>query len=141
VAVAPSGALGYVSGPGPGSGTAGLLRLRMLNSAVVLKPGEQLVTAASKSGQSYDPGVPVGTIATVMNRAGALTATALVRPFANFTALSVVGIVIVRPVHNPRFAVLPPIPRPAPAITVTVTAPAGGRRGAGPSATPSPGPF
>jgi rod shape-determining protein MreC len=141
VAVAPSGELGYVSGPGQGGGTGGLLRLRMLNSAAVLKPGQQLVTAASKSRQSFAPGVPVGTIAKVMNRTGALTATALVRPFADFTALSVVGVVIVRPAHNPRFAVLPPIPHPAPAITVTVTPRAGGRPGTSPSVTPSPGSF
>lgn len=121
VEVAPSGQLGYVTGPGQTGGGDGLMRLNMLNSAAVLKVGDQLVTAASKSDRPYVPGVPVGTVTRVVNRNGSLTAVAMVKPFADFTALGVVGIVMVPPAHNPRFSVLPPIPRPAPAVTVTVT--------------------
>ena len=78
---------------------------------------------------------------------GALTQTALVRPFVNFTALGVVGIVVQAPRHNPRTSILP---RPAPTVTVTVTPspsssasrhpghPAAvGRGSPSPSATPS----
>jgi rod shape-determining protein MreC len=84
------------------------------------------------------PGVPVGTISKVENRAGSLTAQALVRPFVNFTSLGVVGIVVVPPSHNPRFSVLPPAPpapkkpHPVPTVTVTVTP--------GETASPSPSP-
>jgi rod shape-determining protein MreC len=136
VALAPSGELGYVTGPGPADGGDGLMRLNMLNSTAIVKPGEQLVTAPSKSSQTYAPGVPVGTVTKVVNRNGALTAVALVKPFADFTALGVLGIIVTQPARNPRFSVLPPIPRPAPAVTVTVTA----RPGAGSSSTPTPTP-
>jgi rod shape-determining protein MreC len=137
VALAPSGELGYVTGPGPANGGDGLMRLNMLNSTAVVKPGEQLVTAPSRSSQTYAPGVPVGTVTKVIDRNGALTAVALVKPFADFTALGILGIIVAPPAHNPRFSVLPPIPRPAPAVTVTVTAPPA-RRGSSSSPTPTP---
>jgi rod shape-determining protein MreC len=138
VAVAPSGDLGYVTGPGPVDGGDGLMRLNMLNATSVIKVGEQLVTAPSSSGQAYAPGVPVGTITKVVIRNGALTPVAEVKPFTDFTALGVVGIVIQATAQNPRFSVLPPIPRPLPAVTVTVT-PRATKPGTSPSPTPTPG--
>jgi rod shape-determining protein MreC len=119
VAVAPSGQLGTVTGSGD-SGDAGEMRLQMLNSAAVLRPGQQVVTAASNP---YAPGVPVGVIAKVLNRNGSLTALAMVKPYVNFGSLGVVGIVVGKPSRNPRYSVLPPLPRPAPTVTVTVTPP------------------
>ncbi len=138
VEVAPSGELGYVTGPGPVDGGDGLMQLTMLNSSSVLRVGEQLVTAPSTSSQGYDPGVPVGTITKVLIRNGSLTPVAEVKPFTDFTALGVVGIIIQPPAHNPRFSVLPPIPKPLPAITVTVT-PHATRPGTSPSPTPTVG--
>jgi rod shape-determining protein MreC len=96
-----------------------LFTLAVLNSSIVLKPSEQLVTAASVHDQPFVPGVPVGQIVSVRNRAGALTAQALVRPYATFTSLDVVGIVIAPPRSNPLFSVLPPKPAPAPTPTPT----------------------
>jgi rod shape-determining protein MreC len=135
VAVAPSGNLGTVTGPGPLNGGGGLMQLNMLNSSSVISVGEQLVTAPSTSSQTYAPGVPVGTITKVVIRNGSLTAAAEVKPFTDFTALGVVGIIVQPPAHNPGFSVLPPIPRPLPAVTVTVTA-----RPTKPGASPSPTP-
>jgi rod shape-determining protein MreC len=107
----------------------------------VLRPGEQLVTFGSVGGSSYVPGVPVGVITKVEGSASSLTKLALVRPYANDAALGVVGVVVVPPRHNPRFAVLPPAP--APQVTVTVTASPGahpsGAQPSGPGTTPSPG--
>jgi len=60
----------------------------------------------------------VGTIVSVASSPGSLTQTALVRPFVNFTALGVVGIVVQVPRHNPRASILP---SPAPTVTITVT--------------------
>jgi rod shape-determining protein MreC len=138
VEVSPTGELGTVTGPGPLDGGDGLMRLNMLNSSSVLRVGEELVTAPSTSSQDYVPGVPVGTITKVVLRNGSLTAAAEVKPFTDFTALGVVGIVVQAPAHNPGFNVLPPIPRPLPAVTVTATArPA--RPGTTPSPTPTPG--
>jgi rod shape-determining protein MreC len=135
VAVAPSGQLGWVTGPGKAAG--GLMHLEMLNSAAVLKPGDQLVTSASVNDKPYVPGVPVGVVIRLVVTNGSLTAAALVRPYVDFGALGVVGVVIVPPGHDPRFAALPPLPHPGPTVTVTVTAKPGAHR---PGATPTPTP-
>jgi rod shape-determining protein MreC len=105
VRLEPSGQIGWVTGDGRTGAGTGLLRLQILDPAAVLKPGAQLVTAASVHDRPFVPGIPVGVIATVRNRAGALTAQALVRPYADFTALEVVGIVIVTTRHGRGSAV------------------------------------
>ncbi len=137
-AVAPSGQLGSVTGPGVTASGNGLMRLEMLSSSAVLKPGDELVTSASEHDRPFVPGVPIGVITKLLNINGALTEAADVRPFVNYTALGIVGVVIVAPAHNPRFSALPPLPHPAPTVTVTVTArPAAGSAGSSP--TPPPG--
>ncbi|MBO0833799.1 MAG: rod shape-determining protein MreC, partial [Actinobacteria bacterium] len=128
VAVAPSGQLGWVNGPGRTAGTNGVMHLQMLSSAAQLKPGDQLVTGPSASGRPYVAGIPVGVITRLVSRNGALTEAADVRPYVSYTGLSVVGIVITPPAHNPRFAAVPPLPHPGPTVTVTVTAPPAARR-------------
>lgn len=131
IRLAGSGQIGWVTGTGKTHPGDGLLRLQVLDSAAVLRPGEQLVTSASVHDRPYVPGVPVGVISYVQGSAGSLTTRALVKPYADFTTLGVVGIVVTPPRRNPRFAVLPPSPhaRPTPTVTVTVTpspSPAGG---------------
>jgi rod shape-determining protein MreC len=123
VTLAPSGQIGWVTGPGKTRSGSGLMRLQVLDENAVLSVGEQLVTSASMHDRPYVPGVPVGVISRVENRAGSLTATALVQPYVDFTSLGVVGIVVAAPAHNPRFSVLPPAPyaKPTPTVTVTVT--------------------
>lgn len=123
IRIAGSGQIGWVTGTGKSGSAAGLLRLQVLGSGAALRPGQQLVTAASVNNRPYVPGVPVGVIASVQGSPGSLTTRALVRPYAHLTALGVVGIVITPPRRDPRFAVLPPSPRarPAPTVTVTVT--------------------
>lgn len=130
-AVAPSGQLGWVTGPGKGS--SGLMQLRMLSSAASLKPGDQLVTSASVNDKPYVPGVPIGVVSRLLSQNG-LTEAAVIKPYVDYSALSVVGVVITPPRHNPRFAALPPLPRPVPTVTVTVTA----RPGAKPKPSSSP---
>lgn len=120
VRLAPSGQIGWVTGSGSDQTASGLFKLQVLNPSVPLVRGEQLVTAASVHDRPFVPGVPVGEIVSVSSRAGSLTAQALVRPYANFSALDVVGIVIASPRHDPHFAVLPPKPvRPTPTPTPT----------------------
>ena len=130
VRLAGTGEIGVVSGTGKSMTGSGLLRLQVFDVNAVLRPGEQLVTFGSVGGTSYVAGVPVGVITRVEGSATSLTKLALVRPYADDTALGVVGVVIVPPKVNPRFSVLPPSPTPAPKVTVTVTA--------SPSAHPSP---
>ena len=123
VRVAPSGQLGYVTGTGRSHGESGLLTLQMLTSAASLQVGQQLVTAASVKQRPFVPGVPVGVITAVLGHGGGLTERALVRPYADFGSLGVVGIVVAPPPHSPRFSVLPPTPSPEP--TATSNPPAG----------------
>jgi rod shape-determining protein MreC len=118
VRLAPSGQIGWVTGSGS---SGGLLKLQVLNPGAALTPGEQLVTAASVHDQPFVPGVPVGEIFSVRNRAGALTAQAVVRPYASFGSLDVVGIVIAPPRSDPHYSVLPPKPAPKPTPKPTPT--------------------
>jgi rod shape-determining protein MreC len=114
----------------------GLLRLQVFDVNAILRPGQQLVTFGSAGGRPYAPGVPVGVITRLEGTSSSLTKEALVRPFANDTALGVVGVVVVPPRTDPRFSVLPPKPTPSPTASAT---PSPGRHGASPGATPSPG--
>lgn len=136
IRVAPGSQIGWVTGQGTHA-SGGLLKLQVLDSTA-LKPGAPLVTTASVRDRPFVPGVPVGTIVSIRSKAGALTGQALVRPYANFGALDVVGVVVAPPRHDPRFSVLPPKPRPTPS---SPTAQPAGRHGHGrpghPSASPS----
>ena len=108
VRLAPGGQIGWVTGEGRrAGGGAALLKLQVLDSAA-LKIGAELVTSASVKNRPFVAGVPVGTIVSVRNRAGALTGQALVRPFTQFTELDVVGSSSQPPRHDPRYSVLPP---------------------------------
>jgi len=120
IRLAPSGDIGWVTGGGGNRGATGLLTLQVLDPSAVLTRGEQLVTAASVRDQPFVPGVPVGEIVSARNRAGGLTAQALIRPYVNFTSLDVVGIVITSPAHDPRFSVLPAKPTPLPRKPTTL---------------------
>jgi rod shape-determining protein MreC len=140
VTLANSGEIGWVTGPGKSRSGSGLLRLQVLDANAVLRPGEQLVTSASIHDRPYVPGVPVGVISKVENRAGALTALALVRPYADFTTLGVVGIVVVPPSTNPRFSVLPPRPTPQPTRRAKPSAHPSGSPSVSPTASPTVSP-
>lgn len=133
VRLAGTGQIGAVTGTGRGKPGPGLLRLQVFDASAVLRKGEQLVTFGSVGGRPYVPGVPVGWITQVTGSANSLTKLALVHPFANGSALGVVGVVIVPPRKDPRDSVLPPKPRPLPTPAPTPS-PSGS-----PGATPSPG--
>ena len=134
VRLAPGGQIGWVTGQGRGPAGTGLLKLQVLDPSA-LKTGEQLVTSASVRDRPFVPGVPVGVVVSVKNKAGGLTGQALVRPYASFSALDVVGIVVSPPRHDPRYSVLPPrppTPTPAPSRTAPSSpAPSQSPRGPG----------
>jgi rod shape-determining protein MreC len=113
-----SGEIGAVNGTGKSMSGSATLRLTLFDANTVLQPGQQVDSYASVGDQPEVPGVPVGTIVSVHSSPGALTQTALVRPFVDFSALGVVGVVVQVPKHNPRTSILP---RPAPTVTITVT--------------------
>lgn len=96
VRMAAGGQIGALTGTATSfSGTA-LLRLTLFDAAATLRPGEKLVTFGSVGGRPYVPGIPVGTVTKVTTQPGSLTPTALVQPFADFTGLGVVGVVVSR---------------------------------------------
>ncbi len=89
-----SGQIGALTGTAGSLSGSAQLKLSMFSTAAVLKRGEQLVTFGSVGGRPYVPGVPVGTVSSVTTAPGALTPTALVKPFADLTGLGVVGVVV-----------------------------------------------
>ncbi len=135
--------IGVVQGTGKSLSAQGGLRVELLDANAVLQAGQRLVTLGSVGGHPYVPGVPIGTVSQLESTPGSLTRTAIVRPFVQFTALDVVGVVIVAPRHNPRDSVLPPAPSPSPSPSPSVSrshvGAASPRPGESPAASPTAG--
>ena len=125
VRVAGSQQIGILAGQGTRKGV-----LQLLDNQSTIKVGDILVARGSVNNRPFVPGVPVGEVTSVDNAAGAVTQTADVRFFANFSAISVVSVVLKGPDTDPRDALIPtkPVPIPVPTVTVFVT----------PSQSPSP---
>jgi rod shape-determining protein MreC len=86
------------------------LELQVYNPQAAVAKGARVVTFGSKNGNPFVPGVPIGEVQTVRNTPGQLTRVATVKPYVNFTALDLVGVVIEPPRQDPRDSVLPPKP-------------------------------
>ncbi|PBC63562.1 rod shape-determining protein MreC [Streptomyces sp. Tue6028] len=108
--------LGFASGQGDRP-----LRVELLNGKAKIKKGDRLITFGSQADKPFVPGVPVGVVSRVDPSGGGLTRTIYVKPFASFTKLDIVGVVVTAPRKDPRDEVLPPKPKPTPTPTVTVT--------------------
>ena len=119
--VAGSQEIGIMSGTGKQSE----VQYQLLDPLASLEKGAALVTFGSKDGRPYVPGVPIGEVLSVAGTAGQLSRVATVRPFADISTLSIVGVVVRPPRTDPRDSVLPAVPD-APTVT------------AAPTATPSP---
>jgi rod shape-determining protein MreC len=126
--LAPGLETGYVTGAG-----ANQMTLSLLSQTAAVRAGQTLVTVGPALGSVFVPEVPVGTVVRVNRTPGALTRSAVVRPFVDFTGLDIVGVVIKAPPRLPRGALLPPSPTPSP--TPVPTAPPS----PGASVSPSPG--
>jgi rod shape-determining protein MreC len=124
--MAGSGEIGNVTGQGRAP-----LELEVFNQQAQLESGDQVVTLGVNGGRPFVPGVPIGTVSQVKPTPGALSRTAFLTPYVNFTALDLVGIVIQPPRTNPRDSVLPPVPSPSGSATPGATT--------SPGSTPSPG--
>jgi rod shape-determining protein MreC len=88
------GQIGALSGSADTLSGSAPLKLTLFSADATLKPGQELVTFGSVGGRPYVPGVPVGTVSAVTTQPGSLAPTALVKPFADFTGLGVVGVVV-----------------------------------------------
>jgi rod shape-determining protein MreC len=109
--------IGVVQGKGRrglGSGTGTPLRFELLDANAPMKIGQRLVTLGSQGDRPYVPGVPIGSVVKIEQTPGSLTRTAYVKPFAHFTSLDVVGVVVAPPKTDPHDAVLPPVPSTTP---------------------------
>ena len=121
--IAGSQQIGILSGQGTRKGV-----LQLLDNTTTVKVGDAILARGSNGGRPFVPGVPIGEVTSVDNSAGAVTQTADVKFYANFSALGVVAVVLSSPDTDPRDSLVPAKPRPTPIPTVTVTA------------TPSPSP-
>ncbi|MFF5208340.1 rod shape-determining protein MreC [Streptosporangium sp. NPDC000396] len=84
-----------------------LIRFRLLDSTAQIIPGRRIVSFGSQRGAPYVAGVPIGVVERVEATPGELTRIAYARPYADLTALDVVGVVVQAPRRDPRDAVLP----------------------------------
>jgi rod shape-determining protein MreC len=116
--IAGSQQIGIMSGQGTRRGV-----LQLLDNSTQVKKGDVLLARGSQGGRPFVPGVPIGQITNVDNSPGAVTQTADVKFYANFSNLGVVAVVVSGEGSDPRDALVPakPIPTPIPTVTVYVT--------------------
>ena len=115
--IAGSQQIGILSGQGTRRGV-----LQLLDNSTQVKVKDVLLARGSQSGRPFVPGVPIGEVTKVDNSAGAVSQTAEVKFYANFSTLGVVSVVVSNPKSDPRDALVPARPRPTPIPTVTVYA-------------------
>ncbi|MFI6508070.1 rod shape-determining protein MreC [Streptosporangium sp. NPDC050855] len=106
-----SNEIGVVHGVGE---SGRLVRFRLLDSTAPITPGHRIVSFGSHRGVPYVAGVPIGVIERVEATPGELTRIAYARPYADLTALEVVGVVVQAPERPVRDAVVPPPPPSGP---------------------------
>ncbi|SDI32243.1 rod shape-determining protein MreC [Sinosporangium album] len=81
-----------------------LVRFKLLDATATLAPGDRVVSFGSHRGAPYIPGVPIGVIERVEATPGELTRIGYAKPYADLTALNVVGVVVEAPKRDPRGA-------------------------------------
>ena len=109
--------IGILSGQGTRKGV-----LQLLDNTTQIRKGDALLARGSQNGRPFVPGVPIGEVTSVDNSAGAVTQTADVKFYSNFSTLGVVAVVVSGSSADPRDALVPPKPRPTPIPTVTIYA-------------------
>ncbi|CAB4595193.1 unannotated protein [freshwater metagenome] len=116
--IAGSQQIGILSGEGTRKSV-----LQLLDNSLEVKEGDVILARGSSNGRPFVPGVPIGEVTKVDNSASAITQTADVKYFVNFSTLGVVGVVISMTEADPRDALVPPkpVPTPIPTVTITVT--------------------
>jgi rod shape-determining protein MreC len=97
--------------------------LQLLDNTTTVKVGDVILARGSTGGRPFVPGVPIGEVTAVDNSASAVTQTADVKFYVNFSTLAVVSVVLRSSEIDPRDALVPakPMPTPLPTVTVTVT--------------------
>lgn len=101
------------------------MSLELIDPSARVKPGEGLVTRGSTDQVPFVAGVQVGSVVSATHPLAGEVQTGSVKPYVDFSALDLVGVVVQPPRTNPRQALLS---SPVPTVTVTATV----------TATPSP---
>ena len=116
--IAGSQQIGILSGQGSRKAL-----LQLLDNTTTVKVGDVILARGSTGGRPFVPGVPIGEVTAVDNSASAVTQTADVKFYVNFSTLAVVSVVLRSSEIDPRDALVPakPMPTPLPTVTVTVT--------------------
>jgi rod shape-determining protein MreC len=117
VRVAGTQQIGILSGRG-----SKRAELQLLDNQQIVKVGDVLLARGSTNNRPFVPGIPVGVISAVDNTAGSIAQTASVMLYPNFSALSVVSVVLSAGKNNPGDALVPAAPQPTPVPTVTIYA-------------------
>jgi len=108
--LAGSSQIGIVSG----TGRQDRLTMQLLDPLAPVEEGDIVVTFGSQGGRPFAPGIPVGVVSTVSGTPGQLTRVANLKPYANISTLSIVGVVVSQPRTQPRTVVPAPTPTPTP---------------------------
>ncbi len=85
--------IGFLRGRGSVSDT-GRLDLDLVDNAVEPSRNDVVVTWGSRNGVPYVAGIPIGRVGSVVSSPRQSTRQAVITPFADFTALDVVGVVV-----------------------------------------------
>ncbi|MCZ4497924.1 MAG: rod shape-determining protein MreC [Marmoricola sp.] len=85
--------IGFLRGRGS-IGDTGRLTLELVDNAVVPSRNDVVVTWGSENGVPYVAGIPVGRVESVVSSPRQSSRQAVIRPFVDFTALDVVGVVV-----------------------------------------------
>lgn len=116
----PDGQTGYVSGRQKDA-----MSLQLIDPSARVKVGDGLVTRGSTDQTPFVWGVQVGSVVSATNPLAGEVQSGTVKPYVDFSALDLVGVVVEPPRTDPRDALLQ---SPVPTVTVTATV----------TATPSP---
>lgn len=93
--------IGFLRGRGV-TGNRGRLDLDLVDTSVTPTAGDLVVTWGSKNGVPYVAGVPIGTVESIYSTPREMAKHAVIKPYVDFTALDLVGVVVPRGTKGDR---------------------------------------
>jgi rod shape-determining protein MreC len=93
--------IGFLRGRGSADNT-GRLALDLVDNSVEPSRDDLVVTWGSKDGVPYVAGIPIGRVESVVSSPRQSSRLAVIKPFVDFTALDVVGVVVPRDTQGDR---------------------------------------
>lgn len=93
--------IGFLRGRGS-VGDAGRLQLDLVDNAVMPSKDDVVVTWGSENGVPYVAGIPIGRVTSVVSSPRQSSRRAVIQPFADFSALDVVGVIVPKGTRGDR---------------------------------------